>query len=175
MKQFPFRRRIFWFYVSFPGCSGCPKLPWSFTVVYSVYYILAIRSVALAIILRIPSHHPRFLGSERLTYHGESLSIHHYPSLIIGTLPSIGVSYKSPPTPKITTENWRCFIMWLEEAEEPEDNVLALTVSFLSVPLVGSNSGLCGFRLVEKTWWIFVFVPQMYRAYLASVVYIYIY
>ena len=64
--------------------------------------------------------------------------------------------------------------MWLEEAEEPEDNVLALTVSFLSVPLVGSNSGLCGFRLVEKTWWIFVFVPQMYRAYLASVVYIYI-
>eukprot|EP00434_Breviolum_minutum_P031365 symbB.v1.2.027735.t1/scaffold2868.1/size68506/2 len=29
-----------------------------------------------------------------------------------------------------------CFIMWLEEAEEPEDNVLALTVSFLSVQAI---------------------------------------
>lgn len=26
--------------------------------------------------------------------------------------------------------------MWLEEAEEPEDNVLALTVSFLSVQAI---------------------------------------
>lgn len=36
--------------------------------------------------------------------------------------------------------------MWLEEAEEPEDNVLALTVSFLSV--TGRQEGvtmwLCG-------------------------------
>ncbi|CAK9069594.1 Putative cadmium/zinc-transporting ATPase HMA1 [Durusdinium trenchii] len=29
-----------------------------------------------------------------------------------------------------------CFVMWLEEAEEPEDNVLALTVSFLSVQAI---------------------------------------
>ena len=159
---------------SFRGCSGCPKLPWSFTVVYSVYYILAIRSAALAIILRIPSHHPRFLGSERLTYHGESLIIHHYPSLIIGSLPSIGVCYKSPPIPKITTaKNWRCFIMWLEEAEEPEDNVLALTVSFLSVPLVASriHGGLWIQVGGKNMGGFFVGTPNV-QSYLASVVYI---
>ncbi|CAJ1371093.1 unnamed protein product, partial [Effrenium voratum] len=29
-----------------------------------------------------------------------------------------------------------CYIMWREEAEEPEDNVLALTLSFLSVQVI---------------------------------------